>query len=134
MINTLNIPTARRLKKDKQFCDGNITMYPCHSLLYIYYVKIIFRSGSTWKSRSETTQSIRDPQTWKDEILYIFHQKINFLIEIDIQRPNSFEVFNILLYCITRIIYTIVIYSNSFSVIFFLLHGHHDFNRSRIWS
>ena len=78
MLNTLNILTARQFKKGKQFFVGYIMMYPCHSFLRIFDFEIIFHNGSTWKSKDETTQSIRDTWTWKDGTAYIFHQRYHF--------------------------------------------------------
>ena len=65
MLNTLNIPTARRFKKDKQYFVRYIMMYPCHQFLCIYDSEIISNSGSTCNSKYETNQSIHDPRTWK---------------------------------------------------------------------
>ena len=63
MLNTLKILTARRFKKDKQFFVGYIIMYPCHSLVPISDLEIIFHSDPTCKSKDETTHSICDPRT-----------------------------------------------------------------------
>ena len=75
MLNTLNIRTTRRFKKDTILFVIYIMIYLCHSLLCISYFKIILHSGLICKSKYETTQKIRDIRTWKYGTAYIFSPK-----------------------------------------------------------
>ena len=63
MLNTLNIPTSRQFKKGKKSLVRYIMMYPCHALLCISDLEILFHSGSACKIKYETNHSIRDTHT-----------------------------------------------------------------------